>query len=130
MSFTRRIVMIAMNREDRDGDIDVLVLVVDVVERTIAVSELLQDKVMSPIRIYPANCSLASLSISISQGLSPKQFCLRLRMTWYIDLRDGLFSWNRSPARRTMSTSRSLAKHMISSKAFQLSSPLIGSRSP
>jgi hypothetical protein len=41
MSFTGRIVMITMDREDRDGNIDVFVLVVDVVKCTIAVSEML-----------------------------------------------------------------------------------------
>jgi hypothetical protein len=129
MAFAGRIVMVAMDGEDRNSNIDVFIFVVDVVESTNDVSTLCRANVMFSDTTHPANCSLASLNISISHGLSPKQFCLRLRMTWYIDLRDGLFSWKRSPARRTMSTSRSLAKHMISSKAFQLSSPLIWSRS-
>jgi hypothetical protein len=129
MAFAGRIVMVAMDGEDRYGNINVLIFVVDVVESTNDVSTLRRTNVIFSDTTHPANCSLASLNISISHGLSPKQFCLRLRMTWYIDLRDGLFSWKRSPARRTMSTSRSLAKHMISSKAFQLSSPLIWSRS-
>jgi hypothetical protein len=131
MAFAGRVVMVAMDGENRNGNIDVLVFVVDVVESAGNVSTLCRAGTISQsfMLTYPANCSLASLNISISHGLSPKQFCLRLRMTWYIDLRDGLLSWNRSPARSIMSTSRSLAKHMISSKAFQLSSPLIGSRS-
>jgi hypothetical protein len=41
MSFTGRIVMVAVNRKYWNGDVDVFVLVVDMVESAIAVSELL-----------------------------------------------------------------------------------------
>ena len=41
MSFTGRVVMVAMDRKYRDGDVDVFVLIVDMVESAIAVSELL-----------------------------------------------------------------------------------------
>jgi hypothetical protein len=81
MAFAGRVVMVAVNGKDRNGNIDVLVFVIDVIESTSNVSTLRSAKTISRSMTYPANCSLASLNISISHGLSPKQFCLRLRMT-------------------------------------------------
>lgn len=40
MSFAGRVVVISMNGKYRDGDIDVFILVIDMVESAIAVSEL------------------------------------------------------------------------------------------
>ena len=40
MSFTGRVIVISMNGKYRDGDIDVFILVIDMVESAIAVSEL------------------------------------------------------------------------------------------
>ena len=71
MSFTGRVIVISMNGKYRDGDIDVFILIVDMVESAIAVSDFAQGRFKVAINAHPANCSLASLSISISHGLSP-----------------------------------------------------------
>ena len=47
MSFTRWVVVITVDGEDRNGDIDVRVFVVDVVERSIDISTLDCNAVLS-----------------------------------------------------------------------------------
>jgi hypothetical protein len=46
MSFTGRVVMVAMDRKYRDGDVDVFVLIVDMIESAAAVSGLQQASLM------------------------------------------------------------------------------------
>ena len=48
-------------------------------------------------------------------------------MVWYNEVRDGRFSWKRSPANNNMSTSFAMAKSKISLKVFIESVPLTAS---
>ena len=61
--------MIAMNREDGDCYIDVRIFVVDMIE----IAKKCQRAVVKAAcdLTYASKCSVGSLSISSSQGLSP-----------------------------------------------------------
>ena len=61
--------MIAVNRENGNGDVDVRVFIIDVVKEGSAIS--FKPGVTQCDLTYPWNTSLPSLSISSSQGLSP-----------------------------------------------------------
>jgi len=51
---------------------------------------------------------------SIRTGLSLKQYSLREAIVEYSEAREGRFSWNRSPANKSISTSCSTANCKIS----------------
>lgn len=62
--------MIAMYRENGDGNIDVWILVVDMVEGSVILLATAARTYCGNCP-YPVNTSLLSLSISNSQGFSP-----------------------------------------------------------
>ena len=71
-TYTRRVVMIAMDREDRYRHIDIRILVVDMIE--LSASDQPLHTLPTHTRhsqTHPSNCSLASLNISSSHGFSP-----------------------------------------------------------
>ena len=78
--------MIAMDREDRDGNVDVLVFIVDVIK--FAVRSLVFAAKETKCT-HPSNASVLSLRISNSQGFGPRQFSLSEAMTWYMAFREG-----------------------------------------
>lgn len=70
IAYSRRIVVIAMDREDGYSDVDVRILVVDMVERTASTTSASPTSQMI-MSTDPANVSLPSLNISSSHGFSP-----------------------------------------------------------
>ena len=62
--------MITVNREDRNGNVDIRVFVIDMIESTTSVVSLV--RLIDPRLVtHPWKFSEASLNISSSQGFSP-----------------------------------------------------------
>lgn len=98
--------MIAVDRENRDSDVEIAVLVIDSREAVEVALEKASCREWDGLT-YEKLAALPSsglLKSSICTGLSPRVYSRRRLMTWYKQSRDGLFSWKRSPARRMKST--------------------------
>lgn len=133
--------MIAMDWKDGNGNVNIWIFVVDS-RKTIFVS---RDGVSAGTThenpgVDPSIGSLKSsnykdelhdnattFNLLTSIGLSPRVNSLSSAMVWCIHVRLGLFSWNKSPARRMKSTSWSFANSNISRKVLIESCPRTGS---
>lgn len=101
-----RVVVIAVDGEDGQADVHVLVLVVDgrppVQESSVSPCSVRGERETHVAsRLIPKPASLMTSRLT---GRGPMVNSRRAAIVWYSAVREGRFSWNRSPASRSMST--------------------------
>lgn len=103
--FPRRIVVVSVDCKDREGNVQVRILVVD---------RPRMIKGGDGYSVASGDCSVGRKVKSMSPD--PRQYLLRSSMVLFRVLRDGLFASNKSPPRRRKSTCRSpmiVGRHLL-----------------